>query len=108
MRRINAISAAKLMRALIDGPSTIHELTDACGLHLLTVRKYVLALRDEGVCCVAAWEQDNRGVVCVHAYGLGDTDVPRPKPMVSNARRMRAYRVRNAQVKVLHSLAGTL
>jgi transcription initiation factor IIE alpha subunit len=69
--KINAISIAKLMSALISGPCTDNELLEVSGLRFNTVNGYLRALRAEEVIYISGWEKDacNRDSIRVYAMG---------------------------------------
>lgn len=106
-RRLNALSIARLMAALMDGACTAQDLAEASGLCLDTARHYVLTLHREGIAYIAQWEQNSRGVYTTPAYRLGarrDAD----KPRQSGAERGRAYRARRKQIALIQATAGAM
>ena len=93
MIRVNALSFAKMLRCLTDGPSTIREVCDETGLHYVTTREYLAALHKEKVIYIAAWDRDAHGRSCIKVYGLGEkADAKRPR--LSDRERQVNYRNR--------------
>lgn len=91
--RINAISVAKLMRALQLDACTLHELVDETGMALCTCRSYVKALHAEGGCHIVGWEKDGRGRHTTPVWRAGEgRDMPRPS--LKPAQRAAQYRAR--------------
>lgn len=91
--RINALSFAKLMRCIMDGPSTISDAQEETGMHYVTTRRYLKALHRERVIHVCGWEPDVRGRPVIIVYALGDKpDVARKR--LSHTQRQQAYRNR--------------
>lgn len=107
--RLNALSAALLTRAMMDGPSNISEMCEACGLYRKTVQEYIRALRKVKAVHVADWEQDRLGRFVVPSFALGEgKDKPRPPRRVGTVahRRQRAERV--AQQALIRRTAGAV
>lgn len=91
MIRINALSFAKLVRCLTDGPSRIQDVADETGLHYVTARRYLKALHREHVIHISGWENDSRGRANQVVYAMGDkADAKRPR--LSDAERQVRYR----------------
>ena len=107
--RLNALSCALLMRALIDEPCTVRELMDVSGLARHTVWRYLRALVKVKVIRVAEWESDSLGRPQIPAYMMGaGKDVPRPKqPRDRRARRVQRYQ-REVQRAMIQMSAGAM
>lgn len=104
-RRINAIALSKLIVTMQDMPCTYHDLVDATGLNITTIRHYLLALHKEGGCYICGWEKNSRGIDCTPVFSLGrGRDKPRERK--SDAARNRTYRAKKAQIAMLHAMAG--
>lgn len=71
--KVNALSYAKLLRELHEGPFSFQELADNTGLHYHTVRDYVNALHRERLVHIFAWDKDSYGRDCkpLWIYGQG-------------------------------------
>lgn len=79
---INRLSVAKMMRCLLDGPSSVFDLMEESGLCYSTAQRFVHALRHQRVIHVVRWDRDTRGRLTRACYSFGDkADAPRkPKP----------------------------
>ena len=71
MVKVNAMSFAKMMRLLLEGPHTAHELAEETGLFKRTVYESIHALEKEKVVHVSAWEKDARGADHTPVYKMG-------------------------------------
>ena len=84
MIRINALTLAKILRMLWDGPQTIGDMIEETGMHDCTIRNHLKALRRENLVYVCGWRMDSRGVPQVAVYRLTpdhyDVDRPHAKP----------------------------
>ena len=106
--KINAMSYAKLVAALIQCPATVQELADETGLHHLTVSIHVRALYKEGVVRIGGWDHDSMGrqQIKVWAWGKGE-DAPKRAPQ-TNAQINRRTRARRKQREMVRLMAGQL
>ena len=83
-----------MIRALMEGPSTVPEIVYECGLSYTTVRRYVHALHKAGCVHIAGWDVDGNGRRTLRAWQLGQAkDKPRPAP-IQNKDRAARYRER--------------
>ncbi|APW43323.1 winged helix-turn-helix domain-containing protein [Rhodoferax saidenbachensis] len=97
--RLGALSMAKVMRALMDGPCSIQELKVISGLSINTLHEYMRALRKEGVAHIGAWEKDATGRDSLRVYKLGnDKDAPRSKKSKAEVARDCRKRKQDAQL----------
>jgi hypothetical protein len=89
--RINALSVAKMIKALLDGPTSIYELTDVSGLHIHTIRIYMNTLMKEKCVHISGWEKDARNCDNVRIFSLGyGKNAPRSrKPKAQVAKEVR-------------------
>ncbi len=77
--KITALSFAKLMKCLLDGPVTYYDMAEETGLHRLTCSRYCAALKKEGVVYVAEWMEDRGGRRTLKGYKIGNKpDAARP------------------------------
>ena len=107
--RVGHICIAEMIRALLDGPKTVAELSELSGLSQYTVRRYVREMKKRKAAHIAAWEEDTAGRVTAASYRLGEgKDATRPARPRDNATRMRQYRQRQKQVALLGALAGSM
>jgi len=105
-RRINAVSVTLMLKMLQYGPETVHDLREATGLCVITVRNYVLTMHREGVVRIAHWEQDSRGRYVTKAYVMGPgKDVKKPAPKNRSALN-RQYRERARQIELQQAVCG--
>lgn len=107
--RLNALSAALMMRAMLDGPCTVGELEDACGLGRHSIWRYLRALRKVNVIRIAEWNSDALGRPQIPAFMVsGGNDVPRPKqPRNRKSRRQQRYQ-RDVQLAMIRMTAGAV
>jgi hypothetical protein len=102
--RINAVSIAKLMAALMEEPAglTYEEMQDVCGLSYTVVKDYMIAMHRERAIYIAAWVEDGRGgrTRKQFAIGLNKKDAPRPGARCAKERAVK-YRDRLRQAKLL-------
>lgn len=97
--RLGALSMAKVMRALMDGPCSIQELKVISGLSINTLHEYMRALRKEGVAHIGAWEKDATGRDSLRVYKLGsEKDAPRSKKSKAEVARDCRKRKQDAQL----------
>lgn len=101
----NASAYAAALEGLMDGASTVHELSEESGLALSTLRKWVAALKRRKLVFVSAWEKDplGRHTRPVFALGRDKRDVPRPPRQTMEQRRKTYY----AKRRVLAATRGT-
>lgn len=96
IRKLNAITNARLIEAMLDGTLTCQELADHTGLHYVTVLQYTRELHRAGAAHVCQWEQDSRGRHMIRVYKLGrGRDARRPK-LTSAERQARTRQARKA------------
>jgi hypothetical protein len=92
--RPSAIAFMFVLRAMLEGPATKHELSEASGLHINTINRVIPVLFRYKAAHVAEWDRSTR--IPRPAFGLGDKrNAPRPAPQ-PNAQVMRRYRDRKA------------
>lgn len=97
-RRLNAMAVADMVRLLQRGTPTMHQLVEASGLSIHTVRAYVKALHKAGAVHIAGWKADGRGAYVTPRWALGHADdVARPGP-IEQAVRMRGHRHRQGLI----------
>ncbi len=97
--RLGALSMAKVMRALMDGPCSIQELKIISGLSINTLHEYMRALRKEGVAHIGAWEKDATGRDSLRVYKLGNgKDAPRTRKSKAEVARDCRKRKQDAQL----------
>lgn len=107
-----ATMLAKLVSLLLVPPPgeaglSYDDLADLTGLHVHTVRRYLLAMREARprAARISGWDLDSRGNPSIRLFALGRApDVPRPK--MSNAERQRRQVLRKRQQRIQNALAG--
>ena len=93
----NVSAYAETVYALTHGACTVFELSSESGLGLITIRKFVAALKRRGLIRVAAWETDRLGRSSIAAYTWGrgrGKDAPRPPRKTMAERRATYYQKR--------------
>lgn len=76
--KVNSLSYAQLIKAMIPGDLTCQELADETGLHLVTVYQYARDLHAARAAHIARFDPDVRGRHTVKVYKLGaGKDAPR-------------------------------
>lgn len=101
--RLNALSVAKLMAALMAEPAGLvyDEMIEITGLSYTVVKEYIHALHNEGACYIADWVEDGRGGRTRKQWALGskkDAKRPGAKCVIQRAR---DYRARKLQARML-------
>jgi len=91
----NVSAYAETVYALTHGACTVFDLSSESGLGLITIRKFVAALKRRGLIRVAAWETDRLGRSSIAAYNWGrGKDAPRPPRKTMEERRAKYYQKR--------------
>lgn len=103
--KLNALTFAKLTRALMEGDMTLAELAEETGLHYVSVLRYCRTLRAEGAIYIADWRPDKRGTPIMKVYKIG-TRPDAPKPVKTKAAIGRDYRKRKAMREMIQLTAG--
>ncbi len=106
MVKVNALSYAKLIKALNEGWHTYHDLAEVTGLHYVTVLNYVLALRKERMCHIHAWDLDTRGRETVAQFKLGPGKTAPKKPRLTGAQRQQRQRDKKQAIRNNLVMAG--
>ena len=105
--RLNATLNARMIKMLLYGEATVHEIADETGLGPETISRYCRELRKQKAAHIAGWEKNVRGVDATAIWKLGrGADVPRAvKP---STERSKAWRERQKQLKLIQRMAGQL
>lgn len=89
IRKINAMTQARLIEAMLDGTLTCQELAEHTGLHYVTVLQYTRELHRAGAAHICQWDADSRGRHLIRVYKIGrGRDARRPR-MTSAERQAR-------------------
>ena len=91
----NVSAYAETIHALTQGACTVFDLSSESGLGLITIRKFVAALKRRGLIRVAAWETDRLGRSTIAAYTWGGgRNAVRPPRKTMEERRATYYQKR--------------
>jgi predicted ArsR family transcriptional regulator len=103
--KINAICQAQLIKLLLDGVYTCHELAEQTGLHYVTVLQYTRELHAAGAAHICAWEKDTRGRDAIKIYKIGEhRDAQRKK--LTGAQRQAKSREKKFNLEMMHRIAA--
>lgn len=105
--KVNAMSYAKLLRELHDGPFSFAELAQNTGLHYHTVRDYVNALHRERLVHIALWEKDKLGRDCKPLWSYGQARDKKRERMTAAERQERHRAKKRGLASPLHKM-GTI
>lgn len=99
--KVNAMSYAQLIKALMPGCFTLKELTQETGLHYLTVCEYTRELHKAGAVHITMWEKDSRDRDALRIYKLGPgKDATRSR--LTQAQRQARARARQQMARLLN------
>jgi predicted ArsR family transcriptional regulator len=103
--KINAICQAQLIKLLLDGVYTCHELAEQTGLHYVTVLQYTRELHAAGAAYICAWEKDTRGRDAIKIYKIGEhRDAQRKK--LTGAQRQAKSREKKFNLEMMQRMAA--
>lgn len=103
--KINRLTQAKLIEAMLDGVYSCAELADITGLHYVTVLDYTRELHRAGAAHICNWEKDSRGRDLIKIYRIGrGKDAKREK--LTPAERQARLRAKRKTVEIVQMLAG--
>lgn len=103
--KINAISQAQLIKLMLDGVYTCHELAEQTGLHYVTVLQYARELHAAGAAYICAWEKDTRGRDAIKIYKIGEQRDAQRKKM-SAAQRQARSREKKFNIDMMQRMAA--
>jgi len=103
--KINAISQAQLIKAMLDGVYTCRELAEETGLHYVTVLQYARELHAAGAAHICAWDKDSRGRDVIKIYKIGDGKDAKRKKMTA-AERQAKSRERRFNMDMMQRMAA--
>lgn len=69
--KINALTQAKLIEAMLDGVYNCHELSEITGLHYVTVLQYTRELHRAKAAHICQWDKDSKGRDVIKIYRIG-------------------------------------
>ena len=103
--KINAISQAQLIKAMLDGTLTCKELAEHTGLHYVTVLQYTRELHAAGAAHICCWEKDIHGRDSIKVYKIGEgKDAKRQK--MSAADRQARCRSKKHNLEMIQRMAA--
>ncbi len=105
--KINALSLALLVKALLDGPHNQHELAAETGLHVITIRRYVKAMEQVKALHICAWDRDPNGRAIVPVYKMGPGKKA-PRVKMTPAQRQAKRRAKKKALKTNALFAGPI
>ena len=105
MIKVNAMSQAQLIKAMLDGTHTCYELAEITGLHYVTVLHYCRELHKAKAAHICMWEKDSKGRDLLKVYKIGQgADAKRSKMTASE--RQKRYRAKKKQTEMSKVIAG--
>jgi len=87
--KINAITQAKLIEAMLDGVYTCTELCDITGLYYSTVLHYCRELHRAEAAHICGWAKDKRGRTTLRIFKIGRGKDAKPKKLTDTERNSR-------------------
>ena len=103
--KINALAQAQLIKLLLDGVYTCHELAEQSGLHYVTVLHYTRELHAAGAAHICAWEKDSRGRDAIKVYKIGEGRDAKRKKMTGAQRQARS-RDKKFNIEMMQRMAA--
>lgn len=105
--KVNAMSYGLLVRYMLEGEHTCHELAGLTGLHYLTVLQYARELHAAKAAHICRWEKDSRGRDALKVYKIGrGKDAKRTR--MPETERTRNYRARKRSIAMIQMTAGVV
>ena len=93
--KINAISQAQLIKAMLDGAYSCAELAEITGLHYVTVLQYTRELHAAGAAHICMWEKDIHGRDAIKVYKIGEGKDAKRQKLSAAQRQARSRSKRN-------------
>jgi len=104
--KLNAVMFTMMLEELFSGPCTAQHISEATGMHTLTVQRTLRVMHRRGVVRVTGWERDSRGRYSIRVFAFGEgKDTPRPAPK-GRTQMSREYRARAKSVALNQAFAG--
>ena len=98
---------AEIIRALMDGPQTLLELTEVCDMKDVAITSWVRALREAGVVRIAERKPNKCWAYVLQSKPFGEPDAPNRHPPRDSDRR-RAERRKAEQLPIGMRVAEAL
>jgi DNA-binding IclR family transcriptional regulator len=103
--RLAHLTTAKVIKTLLEGPSTAQELVTASGLHLVTVYEFMRTMRRLKIAHIAAWDPDTLGRDCIAVFAMGPGKDAKRR-VLTRAQIAKRYRERCQQKALAAALAS--
>ena len=105
--KINALTQAKLIEAMLDGVYTCTELAEMTGLHYVTVLHYTRELHLAKAAHICQWEKDTRGRDVIKIYKIGRGKDAKREKLTGAQRQARTREKKKAQevVKIMMGMS---
>jgi predicted ArsR family transcriptional regulator len=94
--KINALTQARLIEAMLDGTMSIDELAEHTGLHAVTVQRYTRELHRVGAVHIAQWEKDARGRDAIRIFKIGRGRDAKREKLTASQRQKRSREKKRA------------
>ena len=95
--KINALTQAKLIEAMLDGVYNCMELAEMTGLHYVTVLQYTRELHRAKAAHISSWDKDSRGRDVVKIYRIGRGKDAKREKLTAAQRQARTREKKKAQ-----------
>ena len=95
--KINALTQAKLIEAMLDGVYNCQELAEITGLHYVTVLHYTRELHRAKAAHISGWDKDSRGRDVVKIYRIGRGKDAKREKLTGAQRQARTREKKKAQ-----------
>ena len=103
--KINALTQAKLIEAMLDGVYNCQELSEITGLHYVTVLQYTRELHRAKAAHICQWDKDSKGRDVIKIYRIGrGKDAKREK--LTAVQRQARHRAKQKAQKVAKIMTG--
>lgn len=103
--RISHLTTAKVIKTLLEGPSTAHELVAASGLHLVTVYEFMRTMRRLKIAHISAWDPDKLGRDCIAVFSIGPGKDAKRRAQ-TRAQIAKRYRERRTQRQMVAAISS--
>lgn len=103
--KINALSQAQLIKAMLDGTLTCQELAEETGLHYVTVLQYTRELHAAGAAHICCWEKDSRNRDSIKVYKIGEGKDAERQSMTPAQRQARS-RAKRFNLEMIQRMAA--
>ena len=106
--KINAITQARLIEAMLDGVYNCMELAEMTGLHYVTVLQYTRELHRAKAAHICNWDKDSKGRDVIKIYKIGrGKDAKREKLTGAQRQARSRQKKRNLEVQaIIGNMAG--